>query len=260
MVEIPDLIELLKTGAHFGHQVSKWHPKMKPYLFGSRNGIHIINLESTVVKLKEALDAARDIVAKGGTIVFLGTKRQAQPIVEKYAKECGMPYVTRRWLGGTFTNFAEISKVIRKLNDYRAKRDSGGFDKYTKKERVVIDREIEEMEAKVGGIASLTRLPEAIYVVDVKHEKTAVDEAREKRVPIFAMIDSNINPEHVTYGIPANDDAVKSIELITRLFAEAVKEGTALREKETVARKAEAAKAAPAAASGPSETPRVITA
>lgn len=254
MYEIPDLVELLKTGAHFGHQVSKWHPKMKPFLFGSRNGIHIINLEATVEKLKIALDAARDMVAKGGTIVFLGTKRQASGIVEKYAKECGMPYITTRWLGGTFTNFAEISKLIKKLNEYRAKRDSGGFDKYTKKERVVIDREIQDMERKVGGIASLTRLPEALYVVDAKHEKTAVEEAREKRVPIFGMIDSNINPEDIAYGIPANDDAVKSIELITRLMAEAVNEGKKLREKNAAAQKAEAAKAAP------SEPPRVITA
>lgn len=253
MYEIPDLLELLKTGAHFGHQVSKWHPKMKPFLFGSRNGIHIINLEQTVVKLKEALDAARDMVAKGGVIVFLGTKRQAAPIVEKYAKACGAPYITGRWLGGTFTNFAELSKLIRKLNDYRAKRDTGGFDKYTKKERVVIDREIEEMERKVGGIASLAKLPEALFVVDAKHEKTAVEEARVKKVPIFGLIDSNINPEDITYGIPANDDAVKSIELFTRLFSEAVAEGRKLREKDLAAKKIEVAKSE-------SEPTRVITA
>lgn len=253
MYEIPDLVELLKTGAHFGHQVSKWHPKMKPYLFGSRNGIHIINLEQTVVKLKEVLDAARDMTAKGGTIVFLGTKRQAAPIVEKYAKECQSPYITNRWLGGTFTNFAEISKLIKKLNEYRAKRDSGGFDKYTKKERVVIDREIEDMERKVGGIATLSKLPDAVYVVDAKHEKTAVEEARAKNVPIFAMIDSNINPEDITYGIPANDDAVKSIEMITRLFSEAVNEGRKMREKDVAAKKAEVAKSS-------DEPTRVITA
>lgn len=252
MYTIPDLVELLKTGAHFGHQVSKWHPKMKPFLFGSRNGIHIINLEATVEKLKIALDAARDMTAKGGTIVFLGTKRQASGLVEKYAKACGAPYITTRWLGGTFTNFPEISKLIKKLNEYRAKRDAGGFDKYTKKERVVIDREIQDMERKVGGIASLTRLPEALFVVDVKHEKTAVEEANEKRVPIFAMLDSNVNPEDVAYGIPANDDAVKSIELITRLMSEAVAEGKKLREKNAAAAKAEAPKG--------DEPSRVITA
>ncbi|HTK60123.1 MAG TPA: 30S ribosomal protein S2 [Candidatus Baltobacteraceae bacterium] len=258
MYEIPDLVELLKTGAHFGHQVSKWHPKMKPFLFGSRNGIHIINLEATVEKLKVALDAARDITAKGGVIVFLGTKRQASGIVEKYAKECGAPYITTRWLGGTFTNFPEISKLIKKLNEYRAKTASGGFDKYTKKERVIIDREIADMERKVGGIASLTKLPDALYVVDAKHEKTAVEEAGDKKVPIFAMLDSNINPEDIAYGIPANDDAVKSIELITRLMAEAVNEGRKLREKELASKKVEAAKAAPSAEEGAPS--RIITA
>lgn len=261
MYEIPDLVELLKTGAHFGHQVSKWHPKMKPYLFGSRNGIHIINLEQTVVMLKSALDTARDMTARGGVIVFLGTKRQAAPIVEKYAKECGAPYITKRWLGGTFTNFPEISKLIKQLNEDRGKRDSGGFDKYTKKERVVIDRSIADMERKVGGIASLTKLPDAVFIIDAKHEKTAVEEARTKKVPIFSLIDSNINPEDVTYGIPANDDAVKSIELFTRLFSEAVAEGKKLREKDLVLKKAEALKAASAAAPvSSSETTRVITA
>ena len=256
MPEIPDLLELLKTGAHFGHQVSKWHPKMKPYLFGSRNGIHIINLEQTVVKMKDTFESVRDIVAKGGTIVFLGTKRQAAPIVEKYAKQCGMPYITRRWLGGTFTNFSELSKVIRKLNDLRAKRDAGDLNKYTKKERVVIDRDIEEMEMKVGGISTLTRLPEALYVVDVKHEKTAVEESNQKRVPVIAMLDSNVNPELVAYGIPANDDAVKSIEMVTRLIAEAVSEGMKLREKAAAAKKAEAV----VPVSSAPEDKRVITA
>lgn len=259
MPEIPDLLELLKTGAHFGHQVSKWHPKMKPHLFGSRNGIHIINLEATVAKMKETLAAVTDIVAKGGTIVFLGTKRQAAPIVEKYAKACNMPHITRRWLGGTFTNFSELSKLIRKLNDLRAKRDSGELNKYTKKERVVIDRDIEEMEMKVGGISALNKLPEAIYIVDVKHEKTAVEEANQKRVPVIAMLDSNVNPELVTYGIPANDDAVKSIELVTRLVSEAVNEGLKLREKHAAAKKAEAAQAAASAAPA-SDDKRVLTA
>lgn len=259
MSKLPDLVELLKTGAHFGHQVSKWHPKMKPFLFGSRNGIHIINLETTVAKMQAAFEAARDFVAKGNAIVFLGTKRQARDIVEKYAKEAQMPYITERWLGGTITNYAELGKLVRKLNDYRGKRDSGGFDKYTKKERVVLDREIEDMERKVGGIASLTRLPDALFVVDVKHEKTAITEARAKKIPVFAITDSNVNPEHVTYGIPANDDAVKSIELITRLFSEAVKEGLAVRAKQQAEAKKASDAAAPAAPSSAAPT-RVITA
>ena len=234
---MPSLEDLLKTGAHFGHQVSKWHPKMKPYLFGSRNGIHIIDLEQTVVKMQEAFDTARDMVAKGGTIVFIGSKRQAKEMVEKYAKECEMPYVTNRWLGGAFTNFPEIMKRIKRLNEFRAKRDSGGFDKYTKKERVVIDRDIEEMERKVGGLSSLTKMPDAVFIIDVKHEKTALTEANEKHIPVFALTDSNVNPDLITYGIPANDDAIKSIELMTRLMSEAVKEGLKLR----AVQKAEAA-------------------
>ncbi len=258
MPEIPSLLDLLKTGAHFGHQVSKWHPKMKPYLFGNRNGIHIINLETTVVKMKETFDAARDIVAKGGTILFVGTKRQAQEIVEKNAKDCKMPYVTERWLGGTFTNFPEISRLIKKLNEYRAKRDKGEFDKYTKKERVVIDREIEDMEHKVGGISTLTRLPEAVYIVDIMHEKTALAEANAKRVPVFAMIDSNVNPELVAHGVPMNDDAIKAIELMTRLMSEAVNEG--LKQRETMKAERAAAAAVKPAEEGPQEKTRVITA
>lgn len=256
MPEIPGLIDLLKTGAHFGHQVSKWHPKMKQYLFGSRNGIHIIDLEKTVAKLQEALVAARDLVAKGGTIVFVGTKRQARDLVKKYAEACQMPSVTDRWLGGTFTNFPEILKLIRKLNDLRVKRDRGELDKYTKKERVVIDREIEDMERKVGGLSTLSKLPEAIYVIDVKHEKTAVAEANEKHVPVFALVDSNVNPEDVAHAIPANDDAIKTIELITRLMSEAIQEGLKLRE----AKKAEAAKVVAAGKPAEEGDKRVLTA
>lgn len=260
MSELPSLVDLLKTGAHFGHQVSKWHPKMKQYLFGSRNGIHIIDLEKTVVKLQEALVAARDLVAKGGTIVFVGTKRQAHDLVRKYAEDCQMPSVTERWLGGTFTNFSEIQKLVRKLNDLRAKRDRGDLDKYTKKERVVIDREIADMDRKVGGLSTVTKLPEAIYVIDVKHEKTAVAEANEKKVPVFAIIDSNVNPDDVTYGIPANDDAIKAIELITRLMSEAVNEGLKVRES----KKLEAAKVIAAGVAAniakPADEKRVLTA
>lgn len=256
--KIPSLVDLLKTGAHFGHQASKWHPKMEPFLFGKRNGIHIINLEKTAAKLQEALDAARDISAKGGTIVFLGTKRQARDIVEKHAKEAGAPYITNRWLGGTFTNFAEIKKIIDKLNDFRAKRERGEFEKYTKKEQLELDREIEAMEEKVGGIAALTRLPEAMFVIDIKHEKTAVAEANLTKVPVFALLDSNVNPDKVAYGIPSNDDAVKAIEMMTSLFAQAVKEGRAKWEKEQGAKKAAAAAAKDAPTND--KTSKILTA
>lgn len=261
--KIPSLVELLKTGAHFGHQASKWHPKMEPFLFGKRGGIHIINLEKTAAKLQEALDAARDICAKGGTIVFLGTKRQARDIVEKHAKEAGAPYITGRWLGGTFTNFAEIKKIINKLNDFRAKRDKGEFEKYTKKERLEIDREIEAMEEKVGGISSLTKLPEAMFVIDIKHEKTAVTEANLTHVPIFALLDSNVNPDKVAYGIPSNDDAVKAIDLMTGLFAAAVKEGREKWEKEVGDKRAQSkAEGKPVAKDAPTndKTAKILTA
>lgn len=253
MFKTPTLVELLQTGAHFGHQASKWHPKMEPYLFGKRNGIHIINLEKTLTKLQTALQAAHDLAAQGKTIMFLGTKRQAREIVEKYAKECGMPYVTGRWLGGTFTNFDEINKIIKKLNDYRDKREKGGFDKYTKKERLEIDRDIEDMEEKVGGIATLTKLPDAMFIVDIRHEKTAVMEAGLKKVPIFAMVDSNVNPEKVAYSIPSNDDAVKAIEMMTRLFAEAVAAGRKEFEKNAGKAKTETKKGSK------EDTSRVIT-
>jgi len=239
MPKTPTLIELLQTGAHFGHKASKWHPKMEPFLFGKRNGIHIINLEKTLTKLQTALQAVHDLAAKGKVIMFLGTKRQAREIVEKYAKSCGMPYVTNRWLGGTFTNFEEINKIIKKLNNYRDKREKGEFEKYTKKERLEIDRDIEDMEEKVGGIATLTKLPDAMFVVDIKHEKTAVMEAGLRNIPIIAMIDSNVNPDKVAYGIPSNDDAVKAIEMMTGLFSEAIKEGRKEFEKNAAKAKAE---------------------
>jgi small subunit ribosomal protein S2 len=258
MPQVPSLIELLKTGAHFGHQVSKWHPKMKPFLFGNRNGIHIINLEKTVEIMATTLAAARDIVAKGGTILFVGTKRQARELVERHAKECKMPYVIDRWLGGTFTNFPEMSRLIRKYNDHVTKRDKGDFDKYTKKERVVLDRAIADMSRKVGGIATLSKLPEAVYIVDIKHEKTALTEANDKKVPVFAMTDSNVNPEQVTYGVPMNDDAMKAIEMMTRLMAEAVNEGLKIRETQKAA--AVASPSAKASGDKPEEKTRILTA
>jgi len=240
MSEIPDLMLLLKSGVHFGHQVSRRHPKMKPYIFMSKNGFHIINIEETQVKLKEALDFIRKVVSNGGTILFLGTKKQAKAIVTKYAKECGMPYVTERWLGGTFTNFSAISKIINKYKTLNEQKAKGELDKYTKKERLEIDREIEKLDKIVGGVVTMNKIPDVVFVCDIRKEKTAVREAARKNVPIVAMCDTNVNPEIVTYPIPANDDAVKSIELITSLVAEAVKEGKKEKdEKKVVVKPAE---------------------
>jgi len=225
MPQIPDLLTMLQAGVHFGHRLSKRHPKMEPYIFMSKGGFHIINLEQTQIKLQLALDYVKKVVSNGGTILFLGTKKQAQPIVSKYAKECGMPYITERWLGGTITNYAEISRLIRKYVDLKRKKSLGQLDKYTKKERLDFDKDIEKLDKMVGGVETLTKTPDAIFVIDIKNEKTAVAEARKKNIPIIALCDTNVNPENVSYSIPANDDSVKSIDLFTSLIAQAVAEG-----------------------------------
>ncbi len=230
MSKIPDLLTMLKSGVHFGHQLGKRHPKMEPYIFTAKNGVHIINLEKTQEKLAEALAFVQKIVANGGTILFLGTKKQAQPIIAKYAKECGMPYITERWLGGTMTNFPEISRVVRKLTDLKKKKVTGQLEKYTKKEQLDFDKEIEKLDKMVGGIEGMNKAPDAIFICDVRKEKTAVEEAVKKNIPIVAMCDTNVNPEKINYPIPANDDAIKSIELITNLVCEAIKEGIKGRE------------------------------
>lgn len=231
-----ELVELLKAGVHFGHQRSRWHPKMAPYVFTVRNGICIINLEQTADKLRQAMAFAREVVAKGGTVLYVGTKRQAREIILEAARRVSMPLVTERWVGGTFTNFATVSKIITKLTQLKSDRDSGAFGKYTKKERLVIQREIERLEEIIGGISSLEKLPAAVFIVDLKHERTAVREARKLRIPIIALADTNTNPEGIDYPIPANDDASKSIRLITEFITEAIEEG-----KHEAARRAEVA-------------------
>jgi small subunit ribosomal protein S2 len=227
MPEIPTMLEMLQAGVHFGHKASKWHPKMKPYIFGERSDVHIINLEETAKKLKEALDFVKKTTAAGGVVLFVGSKDQAAQIVKRHALDAGMPYVVTRWLGGTFTNFKTIKGVINKFTDLKAKRASGTLAKYTKKEQLNFQREIEKLEELVGGIETLAKIPEAIFVVDVKGEETAVREARKKKVAVVALCDTNANPEEIDYPIPANDDAVKSIEMMVGLIAAAVKEGRA---------------------------------
>lgn len=224
-MKIPSSLEMLKAGVHFGHQSSKWHPKMKPYIFGERGGVHIINVEETAAKLDEALKFVTSTVARGGTILFVGTKRQAQEIVAKYAVDCAMPYVNARWLGGTLTNYAQLQRLIRHYLDLKDKREKGELKKYTKLEQLQFDREIEELDEKIGGLSTLTRVPDALFVLDARHEKTAVREARAMKVPMIALVDSNVNPSGIEYVIPGNDDAVNSIDMIAKLVAGAVKEG-----------------------------------
>jgi len=224
-MEIPSLLDMLKAGVHFGHQTGKWHPKMKPYIYGDRNGVHIINLETTQKKLEEALNYVKETVAKGGTVLFLGTKTQAKEIVREAAKSCGMPYIVERWLGGTFTNSATILKLIKKYQRMKNEFEKGEWEKFTKKERLVKERELKKLDTLIGGLATMEKLPDAIFIIDMKDEKTAVVEANKVGVPIVAICDTNINPEKAQYPIPANDDATKSIEMISKLVAEAVEEG-----------------------------------
>lgn len=227
MKTIPELVDLLKAGAHFGHQVSKWHPKMAEYIFTSRSGIHLINLELTQKKLAEAAAFVRELGRQGKVLLFIGTKKQTQETIKKYATECGAPYVSNKWLGGTFTNFSEISKIIRRYLDLKDRLERGLLAKYTKKEQTDFAKEIEKKEKAIGGITSFKKLPDAVFIVDIKHEKTSLVEAHRVGIPIIAICDTNVEPSLVDYVIPANDDAAKAVEMITAIIADAYAEGKA---------------------------------
>ncbi|MFA5070625.1 MAG: 30S ribosomal protein S2 [Patescibacteria group bacterium] len=216
------LDEMLKSGAHFGHKVGRLYPKMKPFVFSSRNGISIINLVKTKEGLEKAAAFVQKIAEQKGLILFVGTKNQARDIIKKYAEKTKMPYISQRWIGGIFTNFSVILKMINRFKKLKAEAASGELEKYKKKERMKILEDIEKMEKNIGGIENLTRVPDALYVVDVIVEKTAIREAKKKKIPIIALVDVNGDPEGIDYVIPANDDATKSIELITRTIAEAL--------------------------------------
>lgn len=228
MPTMPSLQDMLKAGMHFGHQKSKWHPKMGKYIFGVRNEVHIVDLEITQKKLEEALTYVSAVAERGGTILFVGTKRQAQEIVEREAKRCGMPYVTNRWLGGTLTNFSVIHSLIKQYRDLDRQFAAGDMEKkYTKKEQLMWRRRMEEIVMKVGGMLTVDRVPDVIFIIDLKKEKTAYTEAVAKKVPVVAVCDTNVNPVNVAYPIPANDDAVKTIDMLMTIVAEAVIEGKA---------------------------------
>ena len=219
------LNDLLQAGVHFGHQKAKWHPKMRSFLFAERNGVHVIDLEKTLEKLQEASEFAEKIGQNGGSILFISTKSQAKNIIEKYATQAGMPYIKERWVGGLFTNYSNVGKLIKKYKSLKEQRDSGALSKYTKKEQVEFGKEIERLEKMVGGLEAMTILPDAIFVVDAKREKTAILEAKKRKIPVISFADSNINPDMIDYPIPANDDAVNSIDLITRTIAESINFG-----------------------------------
>ncbi|MFN3741156.1 MAG: 30S ribosomal protein S2 [Anaerolineales bacterium] len=236
---------LLESGVHFGHRTNKWDPRMKPYIFTERNGIHIIDLQQTVKLLSQAYNVVRDTVAEGGIVLFVGTKRQAQEIIREEAIRCSMPYVTERWLGGTLTNWSTIYGRIQELKRLEQMVESGEIQRLTKKEGLLIQREIKRLQIHLEGIRNLDRLPDMLYVVDVCEEETAVHEANILNIPVVALVDTNCNPQNVDYIIPANDDAIRSIRLLTSKIADAVLEGKAMRKEEEAALEAEAARAQP---------------
>jgi small subunit ribosomal protein S2 len=222
---------LLETGVHFGHPVKRWNPKMKPYIFTERNGVHIIDLQQTIVAIDQAAALIRDIVARGGTVLFVGTKRQAQEVIAAQAQRAGQPYITERFLGGTLTNWRTIRARLDRLAELEAMRDRGELERFTKKEALLITREIERLNRRMGGIKNMRRLPDALFVVDVGREANAVKEANRLGIPVIAMVDTNCSPDGVDYIIPANDDAIRAIKLIVEAMANAAVEGLKLREK-----------------------------
>ena len=217
--------QLLEAGMHFGHQTRRWNPKMRRYILGERNGIYIIDLRATLRGVEHAYNYVRDLVAGGGVVLFVGTKKQTQGPIATYAQACGMPFVNERWLGGMLTNFATISSRVGKLREYEAMERSGDFDAMPKKEGLRHRRELEKLRRNLGGIRDLDRLPDSIFVIDTKKEHIAVTEANKLGMPIVAVIDTNCDPDEVTHVIPGNDDAIRSGSLMCRVIAEAVVEG-----------------------------------
>lgn len=230
-MKIPSLLEMLQAGVHFGHQLSRWHPKMKPYIFTERNGVHIINLQTTRERLQETLATVKDMVANGKVILFVTTKPQGKNAVKAAAIDCGMPYLVERWVGGLLTNFPEIKKLLKKYLGLKSEQASGELERYTKKEQLSIAKDLIKMDVTLAGLATLERMPDALFIASVQREKTAVTEANSMGVPIIGVCDTNANPDKVEYVIPANDDAVNAIKMIAGLVAEAVKEGKLEREK-----------------------------
>ncbi len=225
---------LLESGVHFGHRTHKWHPLMKPYIFTERNSIHIIDLQKTVKALDDAFNLVRDTVAEGGTVLFVGTKRQAQETIQTEAERCGMPWVTNRWLGGMLTNWRTIRQRINELDRLERMRDRGEFARITKKEALILERKMERLEMLIGGIREMKTLPELLFVVDVRREDTAIHEANLLEIPVVALVDTNCDPRSIDYVIPSNDDAIRAIKLLVGKIADAVLEGKAMRKEEEV--------------------------
>jgi len=227
--------QLLEAGVHFGHQTRRWNPKMAPYIYGDRNGIHIIDLRQTLERLQTTSDFVRDLVADGGVLLFVGTKKQAQAAIAERAQEAQMPYVNFRWLGGMLTNFSTIQKRIFYMKELERMDSSGEMEGLPKKERLRLRRELGKLERTLGGVRDLQRLPDAVFIVDVLTEATAVKEANRLAIPIIALVDSNSDPDPIDYVIPGNDDAIRSIDLVASVMAEACREGRQIATKGKVA-------------------------
>ena len=225
MAPVVSMKQLLEAGVHFGHQTRRWNPKMKRFIYGERGGIYIIDLEQTLSRIETAYTFVRDTVAEDGTVLFVGTKKQAQEPVQSYAEKCGMPYINQRWLGGMLTNFATMSKRINKMLEYERQRDSGELEAMPKKEALRITRELEKLERNLGGIRNMKDVPDVVFVLDTKKEHIAVTEARKLGIPIVALVDTNCDPDLVQYVVPGNDDAMRSGSLLCRIVADAVDEG-----------------------------------
>jgi len=227
-----DLIQLIEAGAHFGHLTRRWNPKMKSYIFMEKNGIHIIDLKKTQAHLTESAEELSKLVADGKKVLFVGTKKQAKNVIETEARRCGQNWVSERWLGGMLTNFATIRKSVKRLSNIEKQETDGTFDKITKKERLFLTREKDKLKKVLEGVETMGKLPGALFIVDIKKEDIAVQEAHRLNIPVFAIVDTNCDPDEVDYLIPANDDAVKTIEIITQYMADAVIEGDSqLKEK-----------------------------
>jgi small subunit ribosomal protein S2 len=251
---VASLQELLEAGVHFGHQTKRWNPKMKPYIWGERNGIYIIDLTQTTQLLNQAYEVVKKAASQGKKIVFVGTKKQAADIVEEEAKRCGAYFINRRWLGGTLTNFETIRTRINKLRELEEMKSSGHFDRLPKKEVALLTRQLTKLERSLGGIKDMRGMPDLLFIVDQKRELNAVMEANKAGVPVVAVVDTNCDPDRIDYVIPGNDDAIRAIRLITKTIADAVIEGRSQRAPDAERAMAQKAAAEEAAASGEETT------
>jgi small subunit ribosomal protein S2 len=236
MAPVVTMRQLLEAGVHFGHQTRRWDPKMKRFIYGERNGIYIIDLQQTLQRIEVAYSFVRDLVADGGDILFIGTKKQAQDPIASAAAGCGMPYINERWLGGMLTNFTTMSGRVKKMTEYQRMRAVGDFEVMPKKEALMKSRELEKLERNLGGIRDMTKLPDAVFIIDTKKEHIGVTEANKLKIPIVAVVDTNCNPDIIDYVIPGNDDAIRSGTLMCRIISDAVKEGRYIAERRGTAK------------------------